>query len=322
MIRIGTFGKRWITEQFIKNAKLINDIEISCVYYRSMQKGKIFALKNNLLTKVVDKLEDMIDYVDAVYIASPNGLHYYQATYFLQLQKHVFVEKPICFKTEQVIPLKTIANKNHTFLLEAFKPVHLPQFSIIKQLFSEHKPLLAQFNWNQYSSRMNDVLNGKYTSVFDENLGKGSLYDALIYPLQFAIGLFGSVISAKAMINKLENGVDLNNVVILKHQTDVMTSIVASKSAQGVIGSEILSYDQTITFNNLTQIKDLRLFDLTNNSSFSLFNDHTSQDALYYETKQFIDLIKNYDLNKMNYFLELSIETVRVIELIENDEKT
>lgn len=55
----------------------------------------------------------MIDYVDAVYIASPNGLHHYdQAKYFLQLQKHVFVEKPICFKTEQALQLKQIANKN------------------------------------------------------------------------------------------------------------------------------------------------------------------------------------------------------------------
>ncbi|WFG96013.1 hypothetical protein M1771_07870 [Spiroplasma citri] len=67
---------------------------------------------------------------------------------------------------------------------------------------------------------MKEVLLDQYNSFFDETLGKGSLYDMLIYPVELAVALFGPVKDVKAMSHKLKNGVDINNVVLLQHSNN------------------------------------------------------------------------------------------------------
>ncbi|WP_237243731.1 Gfo/Idh/MocA family protein [Spiroplasma eriocheiris] len=90
MLRFGIIGTGNIATEFIDAARQIKDIELSCLYSRSMEKAKIFSLKNSLQVRMTTTFEDMLDHIDAIYIASPNGLHYQQAKYFLQQQKHVF----------------------------------------------------------------------------------------------------------------------------------------------------------------------------------------------------------------------------------------
>jgi predicted dehydrogenase len=58
---------------------------------------KILSPNNKLKARAFDNFQDLADNVDAVYIASPNGLHFEQAMYFLSQQKHVFLEKTPCF---------------------------------------------------------------------------------------------------------------------------------------------------------------------------------------------------------------------------------
>ncbi|GAA6238559.1 MAG: hypothetical protein SPLM_06760 [Spiroplasma phoeniceum] len=47
------------------------------------------------------------EFIDIIYIASPNGLHYQQAKYFLQQQNHVLVEKPATFFCTWINWIKT-----------------------------------------------------------------------------------------------------------------------------------------------------------------------------------------------------------------------
>ncbi len=52
------------------------------------------------------------DTIDAVYIASPNSLHYEQSKLFLQNGKHVICEKPITVEPEQLEELQQLAQQN------------------------------------------------------------------------------------------------------------------------------------------------------------------------------------------------------------------
>ncbi|AGM25309.1 Gfo/Idh/MocA family protein [Spiroplasma chrysopicola] len=320
MLRIGTIGTGMIVSEFINACRENKEVEFTCLYSRSLDKAKIFSLKNNLQVRMVDNFEEMLDYIDIIYIASPNGLHYQQAKYFLQQQKHVLLEKPATFLQNEIIDLKNIALMNNVILMEAFKPIHLPEFQILKKTVDEIKPFLANFNWSKYSSRMKDVLNDEYPSIFDEILGRGSLYDALIYPVELAGALFGPIKEVKAMSHKLKNGVDINNIVLLRHQNNIFTSIVCSKATNGKNDSEILSYDYTITFNNLTSLNNLALHSREQDDYQYLTTSSSSTNKMVYELNAFLSLINTNNFKEMERLLDLTINAIAALEAIDRNQ--
>ena len=64
--------------------------------------------------------------VDAVYICTPNSLHYEQIQLCLSYGKHVVCEKPMVANSEQVKELFAQARKAGCFLMEAEKTMFTP----------------------------------------------------------------------------------------------------------------------------------------------------------------------------------------------------
>src|SRR4051794_28274423 len=95
-MKYGTIGTSPITNEFIESAKLVDGMELTAVYSRNIEKGISFAGKHGVKSVFID-LEQMAssELIDAVYIASPNSLHYEQSKLFLEKGKHVLCEKPI-----------------------------------------------------------------------------------------------------------------------------------------------------------------------------------------------------------------------------------
>jgi hypothetical protein len=56
--------------------------------------------------------------------------------------------------------------KNKVILMEAFKVIHAPQYSFLDDFVKKYAPFAATFSTNKYSSRMPDVKNGIFKSVF------------------------------------------------------------------------------------------------------------------------------------------------------------
>ncbi len=104
----------------------------------------------------------------------------------------------------------------------------------------------------------------------------------LIYPVELAVSLFGQVKDVKVMSNKLKNGVDINNAVLLQHSNNILTSIVCSKASAGISLSEILSYDTTINVTNLTKLEVITKYNCRNHTHFVLLWDlHFLQNKFY-----------------------------------------
>lgn len=79
MIRFAVIGTGWIAEEFVKGAQLVPGLEFAAVYSRSADRGKVFAEPfggASVYTNIYDLAKSD---VDAVYIASPNSLHYEQS---------------------------------------------------------------------------------------------------------------------------------------------------------------------------------------------------------------------------------------------------
>ena len=84
MIKFGVIGSGWIAEEFVKGAKLVDGFVFSAMYSRTYEKGKAFAEKFGGAPVYTDLNEFAKSNVDAVYIASPNSLHYSQSKLMLE----------------------------------------------------------------------------------------------------------------------------------------------------------------------------------------------------------------------------------------------
>ena len=131
------------------------------------------------------------------------------------------------------------------------------------------------------------VEKGIYNSVFDKTLGKGSTYDALVYPLQLALYLLGKVKSVKAVATKLPNGVNLANYVILTHENNTITTINCSKGVTSYAPSEFIGHDSSITIDKVHPLTGIKVY---NKDGVKEYSDDTNISTLMtYELKDFAD---------------------------------
>ena len=134
MIRFATVGTGWIVGEFCeapRRCRRWNTLPVIPV----AENGESCLPENGGAQKVYTDLEQMAqdDTIDAVYIASPNSLHYEQSKLFLQNGKHVICEKPITVEPEQLEELQQLAQQKQLIYLEALIGVYLPQMQVLKR---------------------------------------------------------------------------------------------------------------------------------------------------------------------------------------------
>jgi predicted dehydrogenase len=101
MIRFAVIGTNWITRQFVDAAHETGKYKLTAVYSRSLEQAQTFA-NDYPVEHLFTSLEAMAqsEAIDAVYIASPNSLHFPQTELFLH-KKHVICEKPLASNLAQ-----------------------------------------------------------------------------------------------------------------------------------------------------------------------------------------------------------------------------
>jgi predicted dehydrogenase len=126
--------------------------EISAIYSRSIEKAIKFSREYH--SKPFDNIDHLLDQdFEALYIASPNFLHYEHAKKALLKNKHVLLEKPMTLKNEEALDLINIANARKLSLAVGFHLRFNPAIDKIKSLL----PLLGNItyvhgSWSWYST--------------------------------------------------------------------------------------------------------------------------------------------------------------------------
>lgn len=124
MIRFAVVGTNWITQRFIDAAHESGKMKLTAIYSRTLEGAKKLG-EDYPVEHYFDSLEEMAasDLIDAVYIASPNSLHYPQSLLFLSHKKHVICEKPLASNLREAESLIACA-KRTTWCCS--KPLKLP----------------------------------------------------------------------------------------------------------------------------------------------------------------------------------------------------
>jgi len=319
MIRFAIIGTNWITEKFVQGTLTppfgsSQTMILSAVYSRDINKAKIFADKFSV-TQCFDDLLSLANNkdIDAVYIASPNSLHYEQSKLMLTHGKHVICEKPLSSNYRQAIDLYEIAKENNVIFFEAYKTVHLPNFSILKENLSRiGKIRKAHIHYCQYSSRYPAYLAGKHPNTFDPAFSNGSIMDIGYYCIALTTALFGQAHTVQAQAILLDSGVDGCGSALLSYD-DFSVTIDHSKISASQQVSEIQGESGSLLIEHVGECVKVMLQD-NQQATLEDLSQPQAENSMCYEAAAFVKQIVDAEINPD--FKLRSLQTAKIINEI------
>ena len=301
MVNYGVVGTSWITESFIEATKRVEGLCLSGVYSRTKEKANEFAIKHGA-KEIFTSLDDMArsSKIDAVYIASPNSLHYQQSKLFLQNKKHVICEKPIAINSTLVTELFSIAKENGVIFMEALKGIHLPQQKLLREAITKIGVISsAKFDFCQLSSKYPALKRGEVPNIFNPEFQTGCIMDIGIYCVYPAYHLFGACDNICASAVKHTNGIDLCGSTTLTYLDKIVT-LTYSKLGDGRGVSEIIGDNGTITIQKLSDLEQITLHHTDGTTELIHTVDKNSL-SMQFEAESFYHYITNFPNFKMKY---------------------
>ncbi|MGB5446970.1 MAG: Gfo/Idh/MocA family oxidoreductase [Psychromonas sp.] len=290
MINFAVIGSNLITEKFINGTLVNNVLKLTAVYSRHLSSAQTFADKYNV-QHCFDDLQALSqsDYFEAVYIASPNSLHFEQALLMLKNGKHVICEKPLASNSQQVEILYQAAEANNVILFEAYMTAQLPNFTEIKNnLHKLGKLRKAHIHYCQYSSRYQQYLDGKNPNTFNPTFSNGSIMDIGFYCVAFTVALFGKPKQIQADAILLDSGVDGCGSVLLNYG-DFSVTIDHSKISNSALASEIQGEQGNIVIKRISLLEEITL---VSDNSVTDLTQAQHENSMTYEGDFFVEQIK------------------------------
>lgn len=318
MLRFATIGSGWITDEYIHGAKDTGLWELSAVYSRDMARGQAYAEKHGAKL-VFTSIEDLAacPEVDAVYVASPNALHYSQCKTLLEHGKNVICEKPLCAQAEKVRELVKLSQEHGLVFLEAIMFLHQPQLKVLEQALGEIGSIsMVKLDFCQRSSKLDRYLQGDLPNIFNPQLETGALMDLGVYCLYPALYLFGKPESFQISINRMASGVDGSGVVALSY-SDKLVTLTYSKLGQAGADSDFQGTDGTVAVASISRLGGIRLL-RRDGTVEELHGGDEKFKLMGWEAKDFYRYITQPEETWEEYAIcsELSIQVAELMEEI------
>lgn len=258
-LKVGILGAGAIAGTMAKTLQKMKKAEAYAVASRDLEKAIKFASANGV-EKAYGSYEEMLEdkKVGLVYIATPHTMHFEHAKLCIDYGKPVIVEKPFCVNAKQAEELFAYAKAKGVFITEAIWTRYLPMRETIDDLLfggiiGEPKILTANLGYE---------ITGK-ERLRSMELAGGALLDVGIYPLHFAMMVFGHDIKEiVSTCTYFETGVDASDSITIHYKDGKMAilsaSMVATSDRQGIIqGTDgymiienINNYETITVYNN------------------------------------------------------------------------
>lgn len=240
-MKLGIIGTNFISDRLVEAAKE-EGVLLSAVYSRTEESGSAFAQKHGIPQNFTDYKEFLKCGIDAVYVASPNALHYSQSKEALLAGLSVLCEKPAVPTVAQYRELVSLAKERGLVFLEAMRPAHDPSLALIReQLPRLGKIRHAVFEYCQYSSRYDAFLAGDIKNAFNPALCNAAVMDIGVYPIHTCIRLFGmpkDVTSHSIFLSNGFEGEGIAHLIYDEMQVDILYSKITQSVRPSVITGE------------------------------------------------------------------------------------
>lgn len=320
MIRYATIGTSSITENFIKATEQ-NDSEmtLAAVYSRSREKGEALSSKHGDVP-VFCNMDELLksELIDAVYIASPNALHYEQAFSALLSGKHVLCEKPAVVEPWQLEKLLKLAETTGLIFMEALIGRHIDtaQAAVKGALKRLGRISHVRLDFSQRSSKYNSFMMGNHENIFDPKMATGALMDLGVYCVYPMCDWFGVPKNINAWCTKLSSGADGEGGALFGY-SDFSAVLTYSKTGQSSIGSEIIGDNGTLVIPFISKLTDI-YFKNTDGTVKMLTGDMDKPTLMSYEARDFCRYINGSHLERYRADSELALDVCHVMKEIRN----
>ncbi len=314
-MRYGVIGTGWIAKSFIDGARLICNSEFAAVYSRTSESGNRFAAENKIEKVYTDINEFANGDFDAVYIASPNRLHYEQSKLMLQSGKHVICEKPITVEPEELEELQALADEKGLIYVEAIMYMFNPARDLLKEAIGRiGKITSVHFDFSQLSSKYPAYKRGELPNIFNPALATGCLMDLGIYCVYPALDLFGMPNKITACAHFMESGADGSGTAGLLYD-DKLVTFTYSKLGQDRIGNQIFGDEGTIKIESISKLINMSVV-ANNGDESEIIGDVAKERLMGYEAQGFERFIANPSDEYYQVTKQRALQVSRVMKQI------
>lgn len=265
MIRLGTVGTNWITQQLVEAAAASQQYELAGIYSREAATAKAFGERNHAQVNYTDYPQMLAQAdLDVVYIASPNSLHFAQTLEAIKRDISIIVEKPAFSNRREMTAIQAaLAQHPKVKFFEAARHVHTPNFHQIERAMAGLPTVQgANLTYMKYSSRYDQVLAGGRPNVFTPEFSGGALQDLGVYPVYLAVALFGQPETVAYFPTLIETGADGKGLAVLRY-ADFDVAINFGKTSNSTAESEIYGLKDTIALDSAGELTHVFFRDAT-----------------------------------------------------------
>jgi predicted dehydrogenase len=210
-IRWGILGTGFIAH--LQTTDLVNNgFAVTAVGSRSQESADAFAAEFGI-PAAHGSYEALVTDpdVDIVYVSTPHPFHAENALLALRAGKHVLIEKAFTLNADQAREVVRVGADAGLVVLEAMWTRFLPHIVRIREIIAagtlgDVRTLIADHNQSLPTDPQHRINNPE--------LGGGALLDLGIYPVSFALDLFGSPTTILANAATTSTGVDRQTAII------------------------------------------------------------------------------------------------------------
>lgn len=237
----------------------MEEVQTYAVASRSLERAQDFASEYGF-EKAYGSYEEMLcdEQVELVYIATPHSEHFENAKLCILHGKPVLCEKAFTANAWQAKELIRLAEEKRVFITEAIWTRYLPMLETIRRQLDSGiigKPSMLTANLGYVVDQV--------PRIQQPGLAGGALLDLGVYPLNFALMVFGNRIrKISSVCTYTDTGVDEQNSMTLLYEdgrvAQLNSSILSVSDRRGVIyGSQgfmvienINNYENLSIYNN------------------------------------------------------------------------
>lgn len=215
-----------IAGKFSQDLKLLPNARLYAAASRSLEKSQAFADKYGF-EKAFGSYEEMAAdaRVDIVYVATPHSHHHEHALLCLEQGKAVLVEKAFALTASQAGEMIGAAGRKNVFLMEAFWTRFQPAFQKAMEVLRSGELGAARMMRSEfcfYSPYNPD------NRLYNLALGGGSLLDIGIYPVFWALQVFGTPSEIQTTADLAPTGADRSMAITFKYPGGEIAQLTSS----------------------------------------------------------------------------------------------
>jgi glycerol-3-phosphate cytidylyltransferase len=214
--KIGIVGTGRIVPRFINESKCVSGADVVAAFDKDTEKSfnvcKQYHIPNNC-----SSFEELLNLVDAVYIATPHLTHYTLIKQSLLANKHVLCETPMVLNSNHAHELYDLAACKRLVLIEANKTAHCPAFNHL--IVMVKSGVIGEVV--DIEASLSQLIGDKSLREFDPNQAGGSMYENGSYPLLPIVKLLGTKYKNVDLYSRIDGGIDIYTKGVIRYSKAV-----------------------------------------------------------------------------------------------------